>query len=150
MALSAIAGALVMNTMPTWSLRAAAAVGKGRMVELTLVAADRTNLACASATVVDGLHCAFGADAMPWAGAESGGVLQPFTTTDRKTILGAGLWDQPALGATLPKQRFRARCEFAPIGEAQAPKVRWSPGAFKDSAGGWPVGRLSNCTVLDG
>ncbi len=124
----------------------------GGTVELTLVAADRENLACASDAVIDGLHCGFGAGAKPWAAAAApAGTLQPYTTTDRRSILAAGLWDDPAMAkAKLPKKRFRAKCDFAAAGEAVGPKVRWAPGAFKDTSGSWSAGRLSNCKLLEG
>jgi len=150
MALSAVAGALVMTTLPQLSPRAAAALGRGRSIELTLVATDRENLACGSSAVVEGLHCAFDAAGKPWAKDEAALVLQPFTTTDGKQLLGAGLWSDPGLGTRLPSKRFRARCDFAPAGEAAAPRVRWAPGPFKDAAATWPAGRLSKCTVLEG
>jgi hypothetical protein len=149
MVLSGIGGALAFNTMPMWNPKAAAAIGKPQTVEVTLVAADKTNLACSSDAVVDGLHCGFGADGKKWAGEAGSGVLQPFTTTDKKSILGAGLWDDAALKGKLPSARFRARCDFTPAGEIAAPKVRWAPGAFKDAPGGWRAGRLSSCTILE-
>ncbi len=155
MVLSAVAGALAFSTLPSWNPGLAARLGKGQTVELTLVAADRDNLACGSATVIDGLRCGFDGEGKPWpAGAAPSGpgtTLQPYTTTDRKTVLAAGVWDDPALEKSkLPAKRFKVRCDFSPVGEAVSPKVRWAKGPFKDATGSWRVGRVSKCAVLDG
>lgn len=155
MVLSGLAGVLVMLNLPGLSPRAAAALGKAQTIEVTLVAGDRDNLACGSATVLDGLRCSSDGEGKRWPDAAKGNsgpsTLQPYTTTDRKSVLAAGVWDDPALEKSkLPKTRFRARCDFAPVGEVAAPKVRWTKGQFKDSAGTWRAGRASNCKILDG
>ena len=123
-----------------------------RQVELTLVASDAQNLACGSGAVVGGLRCAYDAEGKPWPAAPAGSAsatLQPFTTTDKKNVLGAGLWTDPGLKqAALPAKRFSVRCKFVEDGAVKSPSVRWSAsGKLTEGGGTWPAGTLSDCAV---
>jgi hypothetical protein len=119
-------------------------------VLITLVAADRQNLACASEHEVGGKHCGFESPDKPWSKASGGegSVLMPYTTVDRAHLLGAGLWSQPALAAPLPTTRFHVRCKLAVEGKLKDPSIRWAPrGPWLDQTGEWSIGTLSECVV---
>ena len=105
-------------------------VGDEVDVELTVLAADAKNLACASAEEVSGRHCAFEAQSKPWSkggdAADDKRILKPYTTTDRVQLTAAGLWSDPALtGGKLPPTRFSVKCKYKVEGNLAKPSVRW-------------------------
>jgi len=125
------------------------AVGKEVEVELTLVAADKTNLACASANEAAGRKCAFETTEKSRAGAPKADdptLLMPYTTVNKRQILAGGLWAEPTLKDKLPDQRFTVKCKFKVEVEVDKPSVRWAPNAqWFASDGKWPAGVLSGC-----
>jgi hypothetical protein len=124
-------------------------VGNEVPVEITLIAADATNLACASPAEIAGKHCAFETTEQP--SSKSGAsddrlLLKPYTTTDGRTFLAAGLWTQPALTQSLPAARFTVRCRFAIEGKVTGAQVRWlSAGPWNESGAEWVAGTLKDC-----
>jgi hypothetical protein len=129
--------------------------GDKNLIEITLVAADRTNLSCASDKLVDGLRCRFGADHKPRpdaSGSDAGDatLLSPYCTIGGDVFLGAGLWESLAkMGAgTLPTTRFTALCDYDIAGGLHSVALKWKPdGAFEPSQKSLPIGTLRNCTI---
>src|SRR5215212_2194576 len=83
-------------------------------VEITLVSSDSRNLACAAKDQVSGRHCAFETSTKPWPPEGTGDdktLLKPYTTTNRVSVLAAGLWSDPALQGKLPTARFSVKCK---------------------------------------
>ncbi len=123
-------------------------LGSTRMVELTLVASDQQGLGCASDTVVEGLHCSHHADSR-----EAGPLtpvdpqlLQPYYTTSKELLLGAGLWLTPAMKPPLPGGRFTVVCNYHVVGVTKAVAIRFAPtSAFGQVGGLVPMGTLSDC-----
>jgi hypothetical protein len=95
-------------------------VGSTRVVELTLVKDDASNLACASQHEIAGLRCGYGRDkreAAP-AGPDDSRTLKPYNTVGNELLLGAGLWSSPALKGELPGSRFSVICNYnTPVGK---------------------------------
>jgi hypothetical protein len=120
-------------------------------VEITLVASDDRDLACASEDVIEGRHCQFEAKAKPWSKGTDPGtqLLKPYTTTDRVQFLAAGLWDQPAMAKDkLPPSRFTVKCKYKVEGKVKKPSVRWAADQqWNDQPGDWFAGSVSDCSV---
>lgn len=127
-------------------------VGETVSVDITLIAADAKNLACAASDEVAGRHCAFEPGGKPWSKGPPGDdktTLRPYTTSDKKALLAAGLWSDPALSGTLPTARFEVRCRFQVEGMVKKPGIRWMATApFSDTPGDWYAGTLSGCQVV--
>jgi hypothetical protein len=128
-------------------------IGDEVEVEITLVAADRRNLACAAPNEVAGKRCAF--ETVPEEKRSDRGdhdeavLLRPYTTTDRRSLLAAGLWNESALAGSLPKERFSVRCTFSIEGAVPNPSVRWSAnGTFIPSEEEWHAGRVEGCALV--
>lgn len=124
-------------------------VGSEVDVEITLVAGDSKNLQCASKTTVGSAHCAFEDGTKEWA-KDDKPVLMPYTTTDKRNLLGAGLWADPGIAnAKLPDSRFSVKCKFKVEGKVPKPQVRWNATAkWEDSQGDWSAGTLHSCSVV--
>jgi hypothetical protein len=120
-------------------------------VEITLVASDDKDLACASEEVIEGRHCQFEAKAKPWSKGTDPGtqLLKPYTTTDRIQFLAAGLWDQPAMAKDkLPPSRFTVKCKLKVEGKAKKPSIRWAADQqWNDQTNDWFAGSVSDCSV---
>jgi hypothetical protein len=89
-------------------------VGSTRVVELTVIKDDATNLACASDAEFSGLHCGYRRDKRE-AGSvspENRQMLQPYNTVNNELLLGAGLWASPGLKGPLPSSRFSVICNY--------------------------------------
>jgi len=129
----------------------APATGEQVAVEITVIAADAQNLACASADEVAGRHCAFEANDKPWSKSTEQAddkTLKPYTTVDKRQLAAAGLWSQPALQGKLPTGRFTVACQFKVEGKLKKPLVRWaSTGPFAEAGAAWPAGLLSDCKI---
>ncbi len=127
-------------------------VGTKVPVEITLVAADKANLACASTNQVGGKHCAFESATKEWSkagGNDEAALLKPYTTTDRKNLLAAGLWNQPALSGTLPSARFSVKCTFVVEGAISKPHVRWEAGGeWYPNNAEWHAGTVKDCSLV--
>lgn len=125
-------------------------IGTTPMVELTLVAEDARNLACASDVVVAGLKCGYRADqhqAAP-AATEDPDVLLPYNTVANQLLLGAGLWSFPDLKRPLPKGRFSAVCNYHVQGVMKSVAVRFDAGAsFGPVRATVAVGTLTDCVI---
>ncbi len=124
--------------------------GTTRTVELTLVAADETNLACASDLNVDGLSCEFRKNHQPFGAGKPDEALRlrPYNTVDNVLILGAGLWSSPRLKRPLPQRRFTVVCEFKMLQAVRTAQIRFSPkGNFSNLKHSVPTGTLSNCEI---
>lgn len=120
-------------------------------VELTLVATDRKNLACASQDTVGGLHCEFDAPTKRWAKAGEASekeILKPYTVADGSMQLtAAGLWSDPALTGNLPAARFTVKCKYTVKGRLKNPDVRWDEsGPWYPQQKEWYAGSISGCT----
>ena len=146
-----VAGVLVLNrrgAADRWR------AGETVTVDITLIAADAKNLACSSADEVAGKHCAFEPGGKPWSKGPAGDdktTLRPYTTSDRKELLAAGLWSDPVLSGTLPSARFDVRCRFQVEGTIKKPGIRWVATApFSETPGDWFAGTLSGCKLVDG
>ncbi len=126
--------------------------GDKNLIEITLVAADRTNLSCASDKVVDGLRCRYGADhqarsEMNGAGSDAT-LLSPYCTVGGDIFLGAGLWESLAKTGALPTTRFTALCDYDIAGGLHSVALKWKPdGAFEPSQKSLPIGTLRDCTI---
>jgi hypothetical protein len=120
-------------------------------VELTLVASDSTDLACAASNEVAGKHCQFESQAKAWpsATADDKLVLKPYTTTNGIELAAAGLWSEAALTpAKLPKTRFSVKCKYKVEGKLTTPSVRWkSDGPWFTAKSDWYAGSVSGCTL---
>ena len=127
-------------------------VGKEYPIEITLVAADRTNLACASDQAVAGKHCAFEAPTKQWSkggGTDDKSLLKPYTTLDRRNLLAAGMWTNKVLIGTLPRERFSVKCTFAVEGQVKKPHVRWEAnGEWIPNDPDWFAGTVKDCTLV--
>ena len=127
-------------------------VGQEVPVEITIVAGDRTNLACAATDEVTGKHCAFEASAKAWSkgpSTDDKAVLKPYTTTDRHNFVAAGLWSDPALTAPLPAGRFSVKCTFVVEGTLKTVSVRWAPaGPWSEPLTDWYAGSIKGCTLV--
>ena len=119
-------------------------------VEITLVAADAKNLACASAESVAGKQCAVEAPDKPRPGAPSPpdpSLLMPYTTTQRRQFLASGLWAEEAMKGPLPAERFTVKCKLKVEGKVASPSVRWAAeGPWYPTEEIWPAGSLSGCS----
>lgn len=124
-----------------WSL------GSTKMIEVTLIEADRDTLSCASDLVVGGNRCAFAANGTPVSAIGDANRLQPFNTVKNELFIAANLW--PSLGLKdLPKERFSAVCNYHVDGVAKNLSLRWSKtGAFDPVKHSVAVGTLSNCVI---
>jgi hypothetical protein len=128
------------------------AVGKEVPVDITLVAADKANLACASTQAIKGKHCAFEAPTKKWSkggGTDDASVLRPYTTLDRRNLLLAGLWSDKALSGTLPRERFSVKCTFVIEGQLKKPHVRWEAnGQWLPNDADWFAGSVKGCSLV--
>jgi hypothetical protein len=120
-------------------------------LEITLIADDKKNLACAAPDEIEGKHCAFEAQAKPWSKGDSTDdkkLLKPYTTVDHVQVLAAGLWTDPALTGTLPTTRFSVKCKFKVEGKVKTTSMRWA------IDGGWNdvkdlyTGSISGCKLV--
>lgn len=120
-------------------------------LDLTLIADDKKNLACATTDEIGGAHCAFEAQAKPWSKGDSADdkkLLKPYTTVDHVQILASGVWSDPALTGTLPTARFSVKCKYKVDGKVKAASIRWaSDGPWYDSKDLY-AGSISGCKVI--
>ena len=127
-------------------------VGKEVPVEITLVAADKTNLACASTQTLKGKHCEFEEPTKKWSkggATDDRAVLKPYTTTDRRNFLAAGVWSDKALSGTLPRERFSVKCTLVVEGQIKKPHVRWDAnGQWLPNDPDWFAGTVKGCSLV--
>jgi len=124
--------------------------GETADIDITLVADDKKNLACAAPDEIGGAHCAFEAQAKPWSKGDSADdkkLLKPYTTVDHVQVLASGLWTDPALTGTLPAARFSVKCKYKVEGKVKATSIRWaSDGPWYDSKDVY-TGSISGCKL---
>ena len=121
-------------------------VGTTRMVEVTLVKADKYRLACDASQDLWGLHCGGDRD-LHKTGFEPN-MLQPYNTVGNKLFLGAGLWNSPALQEPLPEGRFTVVCNYNIKGVAKSVRVRFAPtGSFVALGKTVTAGTLTECVI---
>lgn len=141
-------------------------LGSETDVRVTLITGDSTRLSCAKADVVEGVHCAFGSDRLPWARtaadpADDNGPtrIQPYRTSpDNALILIAGLWTHPDVAMRLHREpptvipvkrqnRFDVTCRVKFIAKWDTVDLRWdTTGSWQTERNVW-VTRALNCTV---
>ena len=135
---------------------------------ITLVTADRNDLACVHEKDEQGFHCEYATQDKTWAEAHSDDpnakdrkkLLAPYKTIDDITLLIPGLFEDPAIDeryrdeppGKLPKDklnRFTAQCKIKLLGEVDQVWVRWWPKQ------GWQgpqkiwMATASNCQVSE-
>jgi len=126
-------------------------VGSEHDANITLVAQDKTYLACASPEELAGKHCEYEAKDKKWSkggSADDKMQLRPYRLAGTNDpVLISGLWSEPALKGTLPNQRFAIRCKIKVEGKLKKPTVRWNGRDWYDEPFDWPVASVSNCAV---
>jgi len=121
-----------------------------KMIEITLVAEDKTNLACASDVSIEGLHCGYDArhNKRPSEVDADPTILQPYNTVANELFMGAGLWTAPILKGQLPGQRFTVMCNYKVMGAAKNVSLRWAAkGGFDPVKTSVAVGALTDCVI---
>lgn len=132
------------QTTDSWKLNST------KMIEITLIAEDKGNLACASDANVQGLHCGYNAHNQKVSGEVDSDpqILQPYNTVANELFLGAGLWTSQTLKGQLPGQRFTVMCNYKVLGAAKNVALRWAPkAAFDPLKNSVAVGTLSDCVI---
>jgi hypothetical protein len=125
-------------------------VGTTRVVEVTIVREDKTNLACASDHTIAGLRCGYRRDKERVASlsADKPEMLQPYSTLAGELLLGAGLWTAPDLKQDLPTGRFSAVCNYNIKGVMKSARVRFDPkSSFNPMGKSATAGTLTDCVV---
>ena len=137
-------------------------------IRVTVITADSTRLACAQAQAVDGNHCAFSGDRLPWpkppdapADDNAPNIIQPYRTSpENALIMVAGLWAVPEVAMRLHKEppsaiptkrlgRFDISCHVKFIGQFPEVSVRWDvTGNWQTERNAWIAKPLS-CSVIN-
>jgi hypothetical protein len=135
--------------------------GRGSIVpaSITLVTADRDDLACASDKVVGDYRCEFRAPGTRWPDQPAPvDRLAPYYTVDQKLYVVAGLFEEPALAKRyadeeqhhLPRDqrpRFVADCQLKLVGRLKDFQTRWlKTGGWGHQADAW-VATPSDCRI---
>ena len=135
---------------------------------ITLVTADKFDLACASESKVNEYRCEYQTPEKPWASqgsqemtsADRKLMLIPYKTIDDVLLFIPGLFEDPTVNERfqdeLPQkkardklQRFTAQCKLKLIKEMDGVRVRWSPkGEWQGPNKAW-VGVPENCQVSE-
>jgi len=142
---------------------------KGNVIDapITLVTADRNDLACVHDKAVEGFHCEYATQDKTWESTHEDAdakdrkkLLAPYKTIDDITLLIPGLFEEPAVNerykdeppGKLTKdklQRFTAQCKVKLVAEVDPVLVRWWPKQ------GWQgpqkiwMGTASDCQVSE-
>jgi hypothetical protein len=125
-------------------------LGATRMVELTLVPEDISNLACASDLARDGLHCAYRKNLTEFepGSPDERRILRPYNSVKNELLLGAGLWSSLDLRGRVPSHRFTVVCNFQVVGVLRSVSLRWTPtGNFAPLSQSVAAGKLSDCVL---
>ena len=131
------------------------AIGSTTSGDLTLVAADRNELECATDKGVDAYQCGFIDDNKPRTVDEKQ-KLRPFMTVDRHLYLIPGLFLEKSISQRYnmegPKprpdqKRFTAKCKIKVVGELNNVKLRWSPTGTWEPPKKFPVATVSDCAI---
>jgi hypothetical protein len=124
-------------------------LGSTKMLEITLIRDDKTNLACASDRSFGDIRCGHSRDGKPIGPKpeDDPNILQPFNTVKNELFLAAGLWQAPVL-RELPSERFTVVCNYHVVGVLKAVALRWSPtGSFGPVDQSVAVGTVSDCVI---
>jgi hypothetical protein len=142
------------------------AIGQEADVEITLITDDLRKLGCASATLVEGAHCAFDGEKRRWPRAPDAPVddnnvdiIQPYRTADTNQLLFVhSLWAQPEVAMRVHLEppdsvasdkllRFVAYCRVRFVGELTNAWVRWDQGAAWQGDNTALVAKPLSCTL---
>jgi hypothetical protein len=153
-----LVAALIWNGRGKIPRRPALAPGVVIEAAITLVAADRDDLACSLGRELEGLHCAFAAENRAWPEADRARLLAPYMTLDRELFLVAGLFEQQELAQRAERDlavtrdrdaqpRFTAFCRLELVELLRDVQTRWSPiGAWSPPSEAWVV-RPNDCRI---
>jgi hypothetical protein len=133
----------------------------GSVVEapITLVTADRHELACAMPGDVQGYRCAW-ADPSSKNSVDPEHTLAPYMTTAGQLFLVAGLFEQTQVSVRYDRERpdgrkreelrrFTATCKLKLVGEASEAKLQFAQGSpWGEPVRAW-VGVPSECTTAN-
>jgi hypothetical protein len=137
--------------------------GPGKPVDapITLITADRDDLACAMEKAVGKYRCEVPAPGKTWPQPPSNAEkLMPYFTTDRQMYLIAGLWDQesvalryknePPQGQPREKlKRFVAHCRLHLVQKVEGFQTRWQAnGNWGNAEPAW-VAEIVGCQAAD-
>ena len=140
----------------------------GKIIDapITLVTADKWDLACMAKDDMKGMHCEFQEDKKPWPGAnvrdpaQRKKLLAPYMTVDNTMFLIPGLFEESAIADRyrdeLPfgksrqgLERFTAQCKLKVIKKLSNVRVRWrKTGDWQGPQSVW-VGTVSACQIND-
>lgn len=134
-----IVAVLLWNQRGTPGKSTAAILQAGAIIDapITLVTADRNDLACAMASDVSGYACAYSAPDKPNGSLPAADhVIAPYMTTQGQLFLVAGLFEQAPVDERYRKEppegkkretlrRFTANCKIKLVGEVEA-RLRWA------------------------
>ena len=141
-------------------------VGAVLDVPITLVTADKSDLACAVDADFDGYRCQYQTKEKAWEGLDPKNpehrkkMLVPYMTVDDVMFLIPGMFEDPAVDERyrdeLPKarsrerlERFTAQCKLKLIREVENVVVRWKPeGEWQGPHKVW-IGEASSCQVSE-
>lgn len=123
-----------------------------RVVELTVVPAERELRSCASDVfITKRLHCGKHADGSTYGGpvSEDTSVLQPLEDVRGNLFLAAGLWAQPLVRQSLGQQRFNVLCNLTVYGAAHTAVITTPlhPGP-KPLEQAVAVGSIHGCSIV--
>jgi hypothetical protein len=133
---------------------------------VTVITADASRLSCAHSEVIDGAHCGYGKDKLPWprtaeepADDNGRNLIQPYRTSpDNALVLVIGLWDQPEVAMRLHREpptgvpvkrlnRFDVTCQVKFVGRLDSVDLRWDvTGTWQTERNTW-VARPVSCQV---
>ncbi|MGB8297198.1 MAG: hypothetical protein WCG85_17350 [Polyangia bacterium] len=134
----------------------AAAILRTASADITLVTADRTDLACVSRQGIQGYYCGFSTEIINWQGDEQN-KLAPYYTLDRHQYLIPGLFLEPAIRARLqaeppnkPREqlkRFTAHCQIKILGKLTGVRTHWQVNGAWGNPEDIEVGTIAGCKI---
>lgn len=125
-------------------------IGQTKLIEVTVVKEDKQRLACASDVEVEGHHCGWRANGVPFDShtQDDAHVLSPFNTVKNELFVASGLWTSLAPLGALPGDRFTAACNYKILGVVKSMSLRWQETAsFDPLKQSVTVGTLTNCVI---
>jgi hypothetical protein len=155
-----VVGAVVAWQLWDWRGNVSAP-GKPVDAPVTLITADRDDLACAMEKTVGKYRCEFPAPGKTWPEPPaSAQKLMPYFTTDRQMYLIPGMWEQesvalryknePPQGQPRDKlKRFVAHCRLHLVQKVEGFQTRWqSGGNWGNGDPAW-VAEIVGCQAAD-
>jgi hypothetical protein len=134
----------------------AAAILRTTPADITLVTADRTDVACVSLKGFQGYYCGFSTEIINWQGDEQN-KLAPYYTVDRHQYLIPGLFLEPAIRARYQSEppnkpreqlkRFTARCQIKIVGKLAGVRTHWVANTAWGNPEDIEVGTVSGCKI---